>query len=503
MKSKLLLSILACLFVFQACDNCLNETKYTYSISSETFYNTQEEANAAVLAPLDVMRSAYNSNFFATLEINTEYCYPKGVYQTYKAYNGFVNSTHITRSESNWTNLYKAIMYCNTAIEKLPAATEMTETEITAYLGELRFLRGFNYFNLVKYWGGVPLKTEDNITTWDVPKSSKEDVYAFIIEDLKYALANCPDKSRYLATPNKNVVRTCLADVYMHTGNYEEAKTLAGEVVNSGVYSLVQVGASRDFDKVFGYDLTTSTEEVFYIKTSRTDGKTWDYLSYTSHPKYEIEPGKLMLNGNGYFTHYTDLRNHVISTWDKNDLRYALNVGFYIFGADAYGEYTCLLTKYWDPNSQGGGANVSIPLIRYPDAMLIFAEATARVAGGPTEESIEMLNQLRRRAYGYDPKVPDMELDYKLSDYKTMDDFIDLLIREETYEHFNEGKHWDFIVRLGKAQELVGKYYNVEDGSWTEIKERHFLWKIPDSEFNYNKAMNQSTDQNPGYTSAE
>ena len=77
---------------------------------------------------------------------------------------------------------------------------------------------------------------------------------------------------------------------------------------------------------------------------------------------------------------------------------------------------------------------------------------------------MEMLNQLRRRAYGRDPKVPDMELDYKLSDYKTMDEFIDLLIKEETYEHFNEGKHWDFIVRLGKAQELVGKYYNVEDG---------------------------------------
>ena len=56
---------------------------------------------------------------------------------------------------------------------------------------------------------------------------------------------------------------------------------------------------------------------------------------------------------------------------------------------------------------------------------------------------------------------------------------------------------------LGKAQELVGKYYNVEDGAWTDIQERHYLWKIPDSEFNYNKAMNQSTDQNPGYTSAE
>ena len=503
MKTKLLLSILACSSIFWACDDCLDETEYTYSMSSETFYNTSDEANAAVLAPLNIMRSAYNANYFATLEINTEYCYPKGVYQTYRQYNGFVNATHITRSASNWANLYKAIMYCNTAIEKLPEATEMTESEIKSYLAELRFLRAFNYFTLVKYWGGVPLKTVKNIATWDVPKSSKEEVYAFIIEDLKYALENCPDKARYLATPCKHAVRVCLADVYMHTGNYAEAKTLAGEVVNSEAYSLVQVKTSRDFDNVFGADLTTSTEEVFYIKTSRTDSKTWDYLSYTAHPKYEIEPGKLMLNGNGYYTHYTDLRNHIIASWDTNDLRYGLNVGFYVFGADAYGEYTCLLTKYWDPNAQGSKANVSIPLIRYPDAMFIYAEATARVAGAPTNESIEMLNQLRRRAYGYDPKVPNAELDYKLSDYSTMDSFIDLLIKEETYEHFNEGKHWDFIVRLGKAQELVGKYYNVTDGSWTEIQERHYLWKIPDSEFNYNKAMDQAKDQNPGYTSAD
>ena len=62
---------------------------------------------------------------------------------------------------------------------------------------------------------------------------------------------------------------------------------------------------------------------------------------------------------------------------------------------DAYGEYTCLLTKYTDPNAQGNGANVSIPLIRYTDAMLIYSEACARVANAPTTESIEMLNQLR------------------------------------------------------------------------------------------------------------
>lgn len=502
-KSIFILFLGVCLsFPFTACDDCLNESDYTYSISSETFYRTPEEANAAVLAPLSAMRSTYNANWFATLEINTEYCYGKGVYDNYDNYDGFQNTTHINRSADNWKNMYKAIMYCNTAILKIPESDILTESEKNMYLGELRFLRAFNYFNLAKHWGGVPLRTEHNISTWDIPKSTKDEIYKFVIEDLKFALEFCPEKQRYIATPCKNAVKSLLADVYMYTQDYESAMNLSKEVINSGSYSLVTIQKSRDFDKVFGYDLITSSEEIFYIKTSRIDNKTWDYVSYTSHPKYEIEPGKLMLNGNGYYTHYTDLRNPIISTWDKKDLRYDLNVAFYVFGADAFGEYTCLLTKYWDPNSQGGGANVSIPLIRYTDVLLTFAEASARVANAPTEESMEILNQIRRRGYGFDPRVSNPEIDYKLSDYNSLDKFIDLLIKEETYERFNEGKHWDFVVRLGKAQELVGKNWNVLDGSWTEIKERHYLWKIPDSEFNYNKAMDQSKDQNPGYTSA-
>ena len=114
------------------------------------------------------------------------------------------------------------------------------------------------------------------------------------------------------------------------------------------------------------------------------------YISYTAHPQYEIEPGARMLNGNGYYTHYTDL-----------------------------------------------------------------------------------INKLRRRAYGLNPEIANGEIDYKLSDYSTMDKLIDLLIREERYERMNEAKHWNFTVRLGKAQELVGAYLNVE-GNYTEIKEKHY-----------------------------
>lgn len=499
---RIVISIVGLLsmFSFTACNDWIDESEFTYAIATSTFYNTPAEANAAVMAPLSAMRVTYDANWFATLEINTEYCYPKGVYQTYQVYDGFQNTTHINRTASNWTNIYTAILYCNTAINKLPEANAMTQEQITAYLGELRFLRGLNYFNLVRHWGGVPLRTDKNLEQWDLPKSSVEEIYNFAIEDLLFAIANCPDVPRYVGTPGKNAAKAVLAEVYMYTKDYAGAKRLSEEVINSKAYSLVKVGTARDFDKVFGADLTTSPEEIFYIKTSRTDNMTWSYLSYTSHPKYEIEPGKLMLNGNGYYTHYTDLRNKVIEGWDKNDLRYGLNVGFYVFGSDAFGDYTCLLTKYWDSGAQGSGANVAIPLVRFVDVLFTYAEAVARVAGAPTQASIDALNQMRRRGYGFDPAVANESLDYKLSDYNTMDQFIDLLVKEETYEHMNEAKHWDLTVRLGKAQELVGNYFNLK-GEYTEIKEKHFLWNIPDSEFNYNKALDQKKDQNPGYGS--
>ena len=482
---------------FTACEDMLNETDFTYLIASSTFYNTPQEANAAVLAPLDIMRGAYNANWFSTLEINTEYCYPKGVYSGYN-YTGVINATHDTRINTNWASIYKAIAFCNTAIGRLPEANGMTEAEIALYLGELRFLRALNYFNIVRHWGGVPLRTEANLGKWDLAKSSVDEIYSFIIEDLKYAVTNSPDTPRMIGMPGKNAAKALLAEVYMYTEDYEQAKTLAGEVIASKSYSLVNVASSRDFDKVFGYDLVTSTEEVFYIKTSRTDDKTWDYISYTAHPQFEIEPGKRMLNGFGYFTHYTDLRNKLISNWDQKDLRYNRNVGFYVFGADAYGKFTCLLTKYWDPISSGGGANVSIPLIRYTDVLLTYAEAAVRVAGAPTQESIDIINSIRRRGYGLAPGQANPGLDYSLADYNTTDKFVDLLVKEERYERFNEGKHWDFIVRLKKEKELVGQFKNV-NGNVTEILQKHYLWKIPDSEFNYNKGMNQAKDQNPGY----
>lgn len=497
-----------CLVGLTACQSWLDETKYTYSISTATFYNTPNEANAAVVSVLDQMRSAHNANWFASLEINTEHIYPKGVYQASGGYTGITNTTHLSRCGSNFQSLYRAIMRCNTPLSRLPEANDMTEEQISMYMGELYFLRAFCYWDLVRTFGSIPLRTVENMYTWDLPKSSVEEVYALIVSDLKKAIADCPDKARYHGTPSKNAAKALYAGVCMNLGEYAEAKKYAGEVISSGEYSLVQVTSGDDFaTKVFGEGLTSTTEEVFYLKTNMTDSKTWDYLSYTAHPQYKYD-GVNTVCKTGYYTHYTDLNNPVIKNWDERDLRRSLNIAHYAFSATTYGENTCLLLKYRAPNASGSKSQIDIPLLRYTDVLLTYAEACART--GDMTNAVNALNQIKRRAYGGDPNVANPELDYVASDYADYDAFFyGALLTEERYETFNEAKHWFFEERHGKWEELVQANYRVacpwprtdmeSIGKEIKIAEMCHLWKIPAEEFNYNKALDEAKDQNPGY----
>ena len=107
-------------------------------------------------------------------------------------------------------------------------------------------------------------------------------------------------------------------------------------MINSGAYSLVQVSSGDEFaEKVFGEGLTTTSEEVFYIKTNMTDSKTWDYLSYTAHPQYKYD-GVHTVCKTGYYTHYTDLDNPVIKNWSEKDLRRSLNIAHYAFSSTVH-----------------------------------------------------------------------------------------------------------------------------------------------------------------------
>lgn len=482
-------NIILLLFVFpvlMSCQDWLDEEPK--AVAAETFYNTEQEADAAVLAPLAKLRDGYGMSYPGLMECFADYSYGRGSWTSNSDYKG-LDTQNVTRANGIWASMYNAIRDCNIAIEKLPAATEMTEEQKARYIAELRFIRAISYFELVRLWKSVPLRTIENMSEWNLGKTSNEEIYNFIVEDLKYAAENCPQSSRLVGTPNQNSAKSLLAKVYMFQNKHSEALPLLESVISSNKYALLAVESSRDFEKIFGADVITTSEEIFYLKNVRPDSKGWQFVMFCAHPGAKID-GEKMHGAGGWYGLYTTNENKMIEEWEVNDLRKDYNILPFNFGM---GDNTYLMAKFYDseaPNDMGAGN--SNPLIRYADILLYYAEAATTVNGSPTAEAMEKLNMVHRRAYGYAPASPSA-VDYKLSDYNTTDKFLKLLIREQAYESVNEGKRWLELIRWGIAKEQIKEIKGID------VADKHLLFPIPTTEFDYNEGLDPVKDQNPGY----
>jgi hypothetical protein len=230
--------------------------------------------------------------------------------------------------------------------------------------------------------------------------------------------------------------------------------------------------------KIFGADVVSTPEEIFYFKYSQE--QSWAYPLYTNGV------GTPYLLQAGYMALYSTLEQSVYASWDDKDLRKSYNWYQWSFGL---GDNTILNKKFSDPSNLQ--PRTDYPLYRYADVLLLFAEASCEAAGNPTAEGLEALNKIRRRAYGYNTQQPSV-VDYKLTDY-TKESFIELVRKERGYETQAEGKRWLDLKRTGKPSDYI------KAATTKSIAEKHYLWPLPVSELNYNSALNPTADQNPGY----
>jgi len=169
-------------------------------------------------------------------------------------------------------------------------------------------------------------------------------------------------------------------------------------------------------------------------------------------------------------------------------LRKKFNLYNSIFG---YGQTTVLFKKFIDPDATSDYATNDYPAYRYADILLFYAEADCRVNNGPTADGMEKLNMIHRRAYGYDTNATS-PVDFNVSDYNK-ESFIDLVLQEGLYEQMDEAKRFLELKRTGKLQEAV------LENRGLVVAESHILWPIPSTEYEYNGAIDPTTDQNPGY----
>lgn len=466
------------IFVWVICSGCNDMLEeHPKAIASETFYNTAEEIAAALNGVYEPMHA--NTSYFTLLEALPDNVYGKGSLATINEYKGF-STANITNMGGVWTAFYLSIRNANVVIKNLHERSNVSEEKKVQFLAEAKFLRAFDYFALVRLWAGVPLRTEETMDIIDLPRSSVEDVYSLILSDLTYAEEYLPDSPRLLGTPSKWVAKTLLSDIYLTLKKWENARDKAKEVIDSGKYSLVQVSVPDDFENIYGADLLTSSEEVFYFKY--TDQKGWPLMNF-----FHIDGDGYKPYGNNWYSFYSTTDNYFYKHWDDRDLRKQHDFYHWDIGL---GDNTMLFKKYIDPNGTTGSSN-DWPIYRYPEVLLIYAEAANRANNGPTSEALECLNKVHRRGYGYNSEVTS-PIDFKLSDYN-VNTFDDLVLQERGYEMILECKRWLDLVRTGKAAETI------KTAEGIDLDPAMLLWPIPVVETNYNKAIDPVKDQNPGY----
>jgi hypothetical protein len=467
---------------FASCSKQLEEHPKLSNVNA--FYETLQDAETSTGAIYPPLRPEGAHTYYQIIsDALGDFLIPNNSWLPLNNYT-ILDNTNRNRTETIWEAFYLSIRNANLVIGNLPNSKTLSDEIKARYVGEARFMRALLYFQLVRNWGAIPLRTDQNMDQPDIPKSPESAVYDLIQNDLLYAEANLPDKGLQGGRPSKWAAKAVLADVYLQLKNYPEALAKSQEIINSGKFSLVPVREATDFLNVFGPEVTGSPEEIFYLYYARQSGHGNAMTLYEAHPNTPYA------NGAGYFSFYTDpTKINAFRDWDENDLRKQYNTYPFQFGR---GDDTYLIRKFQDAQAiTGGFGGNEYPWYRYTDVLAIFAEASNEVNNGPTDEAVEALNQIHRRAYGYDANAPS-PVDFSAADY-TKSTFLRLIVQERGYETLLEGKRWMELKRLNLVQEyiLASKGLNVESTM--------LLWPIPLKELNYNKAMDPVADQNPGY----
>jgi len=480
--SKTLTSLLIAVLSFAAfsCEDVLEENPR--DMVAENYYNTASELESAVNAVYSPLRTGgFIGNYMAPLDAHTDWGYGRGSRAVFNDFQG-LNTSWANSVGSVWELFYRSIRNANYVIAYAPEAEAASAEEKAKYIGEAKFLRAYCYFQMVRAWGGVPIRTEENMAVKDVARSSEAAVYDLIAQDLIYAETNLPENQGHVGRPTKYAAKTMLADVYLHLQRYDEAADLADEVIKSNKFSLVPVQTPDDFGTdIWGPEIVTTPEEIFFLKFARQLGQG-NFMGWVLN-----HPSTGLFNFGGAYAHYSDATIPFFKNWPDEDLRKGLwdRINF------GLGDSTLVSRKFVDQSAASqNDAGMDHPIYRYSEVLLIFAEAATRAAGAPTAEAVEALNKVHRRAYGKEQNTPS-EIDFDIADFDE-DSFVDQVIEERGYEFIFEGKRWFTLKRTGKAAELIlanrGK----------QIAEKHYLFPLPLSELNFNEAIN-AEDQNPGY----
>ena len=433
---KLLINIAAFAMILAmntSCEDMGSLEEHPKKVDATTFMANAKEVESVINSIyFQLRRDPGFSRYLIVLEEGlADYCIGRGNYAT--AYDTGLTSGGVGFSKDSWAVLYRAIRFANNILDGI-GNTPLSQQEYNNLTGETRFLRAFAYSWLARNWGAVPFFDEQNMNDFNKPRTPEADIWKFVIDEADYAASNLPEVAKAAGRPSRYAALALKTEACLYAGRYEEAAEAAGLIISSKRYSLVEVGKADDFLDLYGHTANATSEEIFYIKFNRDSGSTIAYM-YLCKPNPFVNMGAV-----GIYTDYQ--KNKFIQNWDQNDLRYQ----FGLYKQTQNGTLNALTktgmicSKFRDSEWTGSSTTSNDnPVYRYADILLYYAEAVCRWKGAPTDDAMEKLNMVRRRAYGQKPTQASSS-DYKLTDYASKDAFLALELQERGYETIFEGK---------------------------------------------------------------
>lgn len=398
-----------------------------------------------------------------------------------------------------WKNNYFAISRVHRAMLAIQNAESITNKD--QYLGELKTLRAYYYFDLVRIFRYLPYFTEnDDASTTDNKTYTQTDIYRFIQKDLREAYRMMGETEPTPGRFNKYVAAALMAKTCAYTQDWDSVIVYSNYVINSGKYALYP--RYQDMSKI---DFNNTYESILSLQCSTADDNA--HINWSNLLNVTYSAGNLYGTGDDFFYGSQNLvdafrtdasglpylenapAEHVSDSYTGNvDPRLDFTVGrigmpfrgytytdSWCRAKDIYGEYSnkkCCMDPA-DPRMASGwpwGAGpLNWPFLRYAEVLLLKAEAS--VEKNDLTTALTLVNEVREKAKrSIDLTYVPSELDATKANYKvepyasfaSQEQARQAVRMERRLELALEGHRWFDLVRWGIAVQTMNDFFASE-----------------------------------------
>ena len=512
---KIYFTFLTAVTLMASCSKQLNQIPIS-SATTPTFYQQPSDFIQAVNAAYNSLRG-YPDRLLFLSEVRSDNIYPTNdVGRDPDPINNFAQGiAPNVYVEEAWTADFSGIFKANTVLEQITKNGSVINNPAlaTRLSAEAKFLRAFYYFDLVKYYGKVPVvdHTVAASEAVTIGRSPVADVYTLMIADLQYAVANLPANyaGAYplygptdVGRATKYAAEAILAKVYMTRSGptysiegpglglneWNLALPLLQDIITNGGYvSNPNFGGATGIFSYTNQNPSVNKEAIFDVM----------YLTGLSPVLGATFPWQLVPQN--YFNAYGNsstsgalgtpsVSNDLINNFAIMDARRSPTFHTTAYTYTGTTESKPFFRKYLDTtkvpatNSRFDWA-INFIALRYTDILMLKAECILHSAPGTQADVDAIINQVRTRAAL--PALTGVTLAQ--------------LFDERRREFAGEGLRWFDLQRSGNLITIMNAWRAVEDAALQKINPitaNHIIYPVPQSQIDAAPGLYM---QNPGY----